>query len=81
MKNRFEATDIWFDRRMLRIHWSVHMSNDVILERMETKMKHPHNTRKRQFIYLIHNMRMEGFENLIVTEHIGRKCDRGRMNN
>lgn len=38
MKMRHEATEIWFDTRMLIIPWTEHVSNQEAFWKMETKM-------------------------------------------
>lgn len=36
MKKSFETIEMWFHRRLLRITWSEHMSNDEVLTEIET---------------------------------------------
>ncbi len=57
------------------------MSNDKVLEKMETKRKLILNIKKRQVKFLGHIMRKEGLENLILTGQIEGKRERKTMHN
>jgi hypothetical protein len=79
MKKRLEAVEMWFYRRMLRISWTEHATNEEVLTRANAKRGLMNIIRERQLKFLGHVMRKEGLENLILTGHIEGKKSRGRQ--
>lgn len=78
MAKRLEATEMWFFRRMLRISWTDHVTNQEILQRVGRK-KTLMMTLRRQLKFLGHVMRKEGMENLTLTGRIEGMRSRGRQ--
>lgn len=40
LKERLEATENWFQRRLLRINWSENGSKDEVLEKIKTEISY-----------------------------------------
>ncbi|XP_069972232.1 uncharacterized protein [Penaeus vannamei] len=70
MEKRLEATEMWFFRRMLRISWTDHVTNQEILQRVGRKKTLMMTLRRRQLEFLGHAMRKEKRENLTLTGRI-----------
>ena len=79
MRQRLEATEIWFYRRMLRISWTERKSNDEELRMASAETNLLKNIRKRQLEFLSHILRKEGLENLCLTERIEGRRARGKQ--
>ncbi|MCH9665805.1 MAG: hypothetical protein K0U41_08180 [Gammaproteobacteria bacterium] len=79
MKQKLEAVEMWFYRRMLRISWTDHATNEEVLRRAGTKRKLINKIRKRQLQFLGHIMRKGKLENLSLTGKIEGKRSRGRQ--
>ena len=77
-ENKLKATEMWFYRRMMRISWKDHVSNEEVLRRANTERSLIKNTRQRQLSFLGHIMRKEKIEHLVVTGKIEGKKSRGR---
>ena len=71
MVNRVQAAEMWFLRRMMRISWTEHTSNEEALRRAGTE-------RGLLKEFFGHMMRRGGLENLAITGKIERKKGRGR---
>lgn len=67
MEMRFEATEMWFCGRMLRVTWTEHVSNDEDLKKQETKRKLVRGIRKRQLKFLGYTITKEILESLTLT--------------
>ena len=80
MEKRLESCEMWFLRRMLRISFTEHTSDEKVLERCNAERTLIKTIRKRQMGFLGHIMRKEGFENLILTGKAqgNRSCSRQR---
>ena len=76
MEGRLE---MWFLRRMFRIAWSDHVTNEEVLRRARRERSLMISIRKRQLQFLGHIMRKEGLENLTLTGRIEGKRSRGRQ--
>ena len=80
MKQKIEAVGMWFYRRMLRISWTEHATNEEVLRRAGAKRKLINTTKKRQLQFLVgHVMRKEDLENLTLTGRIEGTRSRGRQ--
>ena len=77
MENKLKATEMWFYRRMMRISWKDHISNEEVLRIANTERSLIKNIRQRQLSFLGHNMRKEKIEHLVVTGKIECKKSRG----
>ena len=67
---RIEATEIWFYRRMIRISYSQHISNEEVLRKVEARRNVIRNIRKRQLKFKGHVLRKRSMENLYITGFI-----------
>ena len=79
MRKRLEAVEMWFYRRMLRLSWTEHTTNEEVLTRANAKRSLINIIRERQLKFLGHVMRKEGLENLVLTGFIEGKRSRGRQ--
>ena len=69
---------MWFYRRILRIPYTAHVKNEVVLDRMSEKRELINIIRSQQMkLFLEHTMRNMDVENIIVTEMIEGRRDRG----
>ena len=69
---------MWFYRRILRISYKDHITNEEVLTRMFTRRNLMYRVRKQQLEFLGHVMRKNSLENIIVTGKIEGKRSRGR---
>ena len=78
MEERLKAAEMWFLRRMLRISYTEHVTNEAVLCRANTERKLTKIIRRRQLEFLGHVMRKEGLEELILNGKIQGTRGRGR---
>ena len=79
MESKLQATELWFYRRMMKISWVDHVTNEEVLRRAGTERKIMKTIRKRQIEFLGHVMRKEGLEELMLTGRVNGKRSRGRQ--
>jgi hypothetical protein len=79
MERRLNATEMWFLRRMMKIRWTSHISNEEVLTRSGYTKKLMQTIRKRQLKFFGHITRKEGMEHLITTGKMEGKRDRERQ--
>ena len=79
MEKRINASEMWFFRRMLRISWTSHTSNEDVLIRANTERKLLPMIRTHQLKFLGHCLRKAGIERLTLTGKIAGKRARGRQ--
>ena len=79
MEKRLQSVEMWFYRRMLRISWTDHMSNEKVLAKAGTRKKFVETIRKRQLQFLGHVLRKEELEDMAITGKIEGKRARGRQ--
>ena len=79
MEKRLQSVEMWFYRRMLRISWTDHMSNEEVLAKAGTRRKLVVTIRKRQLQFLGHVLRKEELEDVAITGKIEGKRARGRQ--
>ena len=79
MEKKLEAAEIWIWRRVLSVPWTTRVTNQRILERMDTTRVLLNTIRKRQLQFLGHVLREEGLENLCLTGKIEGRRARGRQ--
>ena len=72
------ATEIWFLRRILRIDWTSHTTNEEVLFLADTERKLMKSIKKQQIQFLGHRIRKDGMEKIILKGKIARKKARGR---
>ena len=73
------ATEMWFLRRMLRISYKDHKTNEQVLSEANTTRKLMNKLRKRQCKFIGHVLRREGMEKLATTGQFLGKRGRGRQ--
>ena len=78
LRRRLEATEMWFLRRMLRIPWTDHITNEEVLRRAKCQRKLILNIRRRQLLFLGHVIRKEELEELVLSGKIVGKRGKGR---
>jgi hypothetical protein len=79
MTKRLEAVEMWFYRRILRISYTKHITNEEVLNRMGTTRKLIITVRSRQMSFFGHVMRNKEIESFSISGKIeGRRC-RGRQ--
>ena len=79
MEDRLQATEMWFLRRMLRIPWTSHTTNETVLCRAGSQRMLLKKIRKLQLDFIGHCMRKEDLECLFLTGKINGRRDRGRQ--
>jgi len=79
LKKKLEAMEMWLYRRMLKISWTEHVTNEEVLKRAQTERNLLASIIKRQLKFLGHVLRKDSLENLVLTGKIEGKRDRGRQ--
>jgi len=79
MNKRLEASEMWFLRRILRISYVDHVTNDEVLKRANAKRSLINTIRDRQMKFLGHIMRNKEIESLTITGKIDGEKARGRQ--
>lgn len=72
-----EAAEMWYYRRMLRIFYTDHVSNEEVLQRISIKRELRHTVKIRQTKFLEHAFRMEVMADLRLGARIPGKRARG----
>jgi len=70
-KKMFDAYEIWIWRRMVKVPWTEHKTNEEILQMVDTERKIMDTVRSRQ----------KRQENNVRTTHTGEECLRKTKNN
>ena len=78
MQRKIEAAEMWFFRRMLRISWTEHATNESVLQRVGTRREMMRSIRQRQMRFLGHIIRDGNLENVCATGRIEGRRGRGR---
>ena len=76
MEKRIEAMEMWLYRRMLRIPWVDHISNERVLQRADAKREIMTCIRKRQLRFLGPTMRERLLESLCLEGKVEEKDPR-----
>ena len=79
MRNRIEAAEMWFYRRMLRISWVAHVTNEEVLRRVGKGRELMATVRERQLRFIGHVMREDDLEKIVITGRIEGTRARGRQ--
>ena len=67
MTKRLEAVEMWFYRRILRISYTKHITNEEVLNRMATTRNLIITVRRRQMSFFGHVMRNKEIENSCIS--------------
>ena len=79
MTKKLEAVEMWFYRRILRISYTKHITNEEVLSRMATTRNLIITVRGRQMSFFGHVMRNKEIESFSISGKIeGKRC-RGRQ--
>ena len=78
MNKRLEAAEMWFYRRILRVSYADHITNEEVLDRLSITRQLINQIRKRQIEFFGHVIRNKELENIIVTGKLDGKRSRGR---
>lgn len=78
--NKIEAFEVWVHRRLLKIPWTAHVTNEEVLRRAQCERELVHTVKKRKTAYLGHIMRGSRYEilKLIMEGKIEGKRGIGR---
>ena len=79
MRERLEAAEMWFYRRILRISYTQHVTNERVLERMSAERELIKTIRVQQMKFFGHIMRNKEVENMIITGKIEGKRSQGKQ--
>ena len=79
MSERIESGEMWFYRRILKISYKDHITNEEVLKRMSAKRNLLIRIRKQQLEFVGHIMRNKELENIIITGKADGKRCRGRQ--
>ena len=79
VEEKFASLGLWFYRRTLKASWMDNLSNEVVLERVETCMSLIKTIMKRQMSFCRHICWKESLEYLVTTGKFDGKRDRGRQ--
>ena len=77
-KKQLEATEMWFYRRMLKIPWTAHMTNQEVLEKVGCQRELVKLITRRRLQFLGHIIRKDGLEYLMLSGKIEGRRSRGR---
>src|SRR5215469_2634837 len=69
---------MWFWRRLLRVSWIERISNEIILERMNSSREIMKQIRQKQLRFLGHILRKQKLERRILSETAVRRRSKGR---
>src|SRR5579872_2373160 len=79
MTKRLEAVEMWFYRKILRISYTRHITNEEVLNRMATTIIILNTVRNSQMNFFGRVMRNKEMENIIISGKIeGKRC-KGRQ--
>jgi len=77
-ENRIEAFEMWCYRRMMRISYKDHISNEKVLEMVKEKRNLLKQIKKHKIQYFGHIIRAEGFQKQLLEGKINGRRKRGR---
>ena len=79
IEKRLEATEMWFWRRMLKVPQTDKITNENILKQVNEKRKTIKELRKQTSRFIEHILRKGKLENIVTTDKINGRKDRGRQ--
>ena len=79
MRERLEAANMWYYRIILRISYTQHVTNELVLERISAERQLIKTIRVQQMKFFGHIMRNKVVENTIVTGKIEGKRSQGKQ--
>ena len=78
-QRKLEAFEMWCYRRLLKISWTRHVTNENVLKMANDKRRLLENIRKRQIEFIGHISRHQCLEKLVLEGKIEGKRSRGRQ--
>ena len=78
MGRRIEALEMWLYRRMLKIPWVDHISNEQVLQRAGARREIMTSIRQKQLRFLGHTMREHQLESICLMGKVEGRRGRGR---
>src|SRR5215469_8723386 len=69
---------MWFWKRLLKVSWIERISNEIILERMNSSREIMKQIRQKQLKFLGHILREQKVESRVLTGTTGRGRPKGR---
>ena len=78
LTKKIEAFEMWIFRRMLKISYTEHKSNDAVLKLMKTEKQLINTIKQRKCRYFGHLIRRDGLQRLLLEGRINGKRGRGR---
>ena len=79
MHKKLEATEIQFNRSILRISYTEHITNEEVLRRMSTRRQLIFVIRTQQMRFFGHILRHKEIETIVATGKVEGKRSRGRQ--
>src|SRR5215469_2931664 len=76
--NRIQVAEMWFWRRLLRVSWIDRISNEIILERMNSSREIMKQIRQKQLRFLGHIVREQKLESRVLTGTTRRRRPKSR---
>ena len=76
---KVNALELWFLRRMQRISWTAHVTNETVLKQTCQVGQLLNAIKNRQLQFFGHIMRQENLEQISITGRINGKRARGRQ--
>ena len=77
-EKKLEAFEMWMYRRMLKISWTQHKTNEAVLDMMNTKKSIINTIKGRKLSYFGHLIRRDNVQRLILEGKMIGKRARGR---
>ena len=76
--DRIEAFEMWCYRRLLRISWTKKVTNNEVLQRVDSQRTIFIDIKRRKLKYFGHIMRKNGFQRILMDGKVDGKRGRGR---
>ena len=78
MQKKLEATEMWFYRRILKVSYTEHMTNETVLDKMKTQRQLINRIRKLQMEFFGHLTRNKEIENIVISGKLEGKRSQGK---
>lgn len=79
LERKIQAAEVWFLRRILKVSYTSHTSNNDVFRRMQCRPNMLQKIRHQQLSFLGHVLRKDGLENVVITGRVPGKRSRGRQ--
>src|SRR5215469_15149200 len=70
--SKIQAAEMWFWRRLLKVSWIERISNEIILERMNSSREIKKQIRQKRLTFLGHILKEQKLETIVLTGTTGR---------